>query len=208
MRSVKRRITAKKLFIREVLRLKVLETEEGKAKFISPLSGKSVSRVHLSGTIVDVFPRNAEESRNFLFLTIYDGTGTLRLKMWGSEREYAKGLNVGDSVDVVGKVKVYQEEVYVSPEVIRKIEDPNLELMRWAEILESKVEEMKGDLNQIMDKVYKIIKVEDRGKGVPFSLIRNRMFFIPLGLLEDAIKRMIDNGDIYETSDDVYKTVE
>ncbi|MCD6381293.1 MAG: hypothetical protein J7L50_03100 [Candidatus Odinarchaeota archaeon] len=207
MKGVRKRVTAKKLFIKEVVELRVLETEEGRVKFISPFSGKSVSRVHLSGTIINVFPMD-EESRNFLFLTIYDGTGTLRLKMWGSEKEMAKGLTVGDVVDVVGKVKLYQEEVYVSPEVIRKVEDPNLELMRWAEILESKVEEMRNDLNQVMNKVYKIIKVEDRGKGVSFSLIRNRMFFIPLGLLEDAIRRMIDNGDIYETSDGVYKTVE
>ncbi|MHA1596216.1 MAG: OB-fold nucleic acid binding domain-containing protein [Candidatus Asgardarchaeia archaeon] len=207
MRGVRKRVTAKKLFIKEVIGLRVLETEEGRMKFISPFSGKSVSRVHLSGTVINVFPRD-EESRNFLFLTIYDGTGTLRLKMWGNEREVAKGLSVGDVVDVVGKVKLYQEEVYVSPEVIRRVEDPNLELMRWAEILESKVEEMREDINQVMDKVYKIIKVEDRGKGVPFPLIRNRMFFIPLGLLEDAIGRMIDNGDIYESGDGVYKTVE
>ncbi len=47
-------------------------------------------------------------------------------------------FEVGDLVTVIGKVREYEGEVHLVPEVIREVEDPNWELLRELEILEKR----------------------------------------------------------------------
>jgi len=44
-------------------------------------------------------------------------------------------FKVGDLIDVIGRVREYEGEVYLLPEVIARIEDPNWELVREMEVL-------------------------------------------------------------------------
>lgn len=96
------------------------------------LSDKKVSRVNIVATIVDVFK---SEDGNYFSFTLDDGSGTIRIKAFNEDTNNLLNFNKGDRVIVVGRVREYQEELYISPEITKKATDPNIELIRKAELL-------------------------------------------------------------------------
>jgi RPA family protein len=90
-------------------------------RVISP-EGVELRRVLLVGNIVDQVTGN----NNYASITIDDGTETIRAKAWGAEADMLQSVS-GDMLTlVVGKVREYENEVYVVPEIVRPIEDSNL----------------------------------------------------------------------------------
>ncbi|MBT4577078.1 hypothetical protein HOM13_03275 [Candidatus Woesearchaeota archaeon] len=96
------------------------------------LKDSQVSRVNIVATIVDVFK---SEDGNYFSFTLDDGSGTIRIKAFNEDTNNLIDIEKGDSVLVVGRVREYQEELYLSPEITKKITDPNIELIRKAELL-------------------------------------------------------------------------
>jgi hypothetical protein len=90
-----------------------------------------VSEVRISGTLVDTY---LTEDENYTSLTVDDGTETIRIKGWRQDVEKLKHFVIGDIVDIVGKVREYNEEIYLSPEVIFKI-SPNKWILRELELM-------------------------------------------------------------------------
>jgi RPA family protein len=90
-----------------------------------------VSRVRLLGTIVSRF---MSEDQKYATLTLDDGTDTIALRAFREEVEIFREVKIGDDVDVIGKVKEYEGERYVSPEIVRRLEDPHWELVRRLEL--------------------------------------------------------------------------
>ena len=86
------------------------------------LDGKQVSRVNLLATVVSKF---VSDDGNYAAITIDDGTDTIRCKAFGPDVVKLKDLKVGSVVRVIGKVKEYNEEIHLSPEVACELDDPN-----------------------------------------------------------------------------------
>ncbi len=81
---------------------------------ISP-SGRRMSRVNLLGVVVANY---FAEDGNYGTVTIDDGTETIRLKAFKGEVKILKELQFGQVVSVIGKLRKYRDEVYISPEAI------------------------------------------------------------------------------------------
>ncbi|MBU7032413.1 MAG: hypothetical protein HXS53_07765 [Theionarchaea archaeon] len=90
-----------------------------------------VSEVRISGTLVDSYKT---EDENYIALTVDDGTETIRIKAWRQDTEKLKPFTIGDIVDIVGRVREYNEEIYLSPEIISKI-SPNKWILRELELM-------------------------------------------------------------------------
>ncbi|MBU7031092.1 MAG: OB-fold nucleic acid binding domain-containing protein [Theionarchaea archaeon] len=95
-----------------------------------------VSEVRISGTLVDSYKT---EDGNYIALTVDDGTETIRVKAWRQDTEKLKPFTIGDIVDIVGRVREYNEEIYLSPEIISKI-SPNKWILRELELMKSYVQ--------------------------------------------------------------------
>jgi RPA family protein len=89
-------------------------------RVISP-EGVELRRVLLIGTIV-----NQVTGNNFASITIDDGTETIRAKAWGAEANMLERVSGDMLALVVGKVREYESEVYVVPEIVREVDNPNL----------------------------------------------------------------------------------
>ena len=87
---------------------------------ISPL-GVELRRVMLVGHIVDQYAKQG----NFASITIDDGTETIRAKAWGAESASLETISCDIIALVIGKVREYQDEIYIVPEIIREIPDSN-----------------------------------------------------------------------------------
>ena len=100
---------------------------------ISPY-GVELRRVALVGLIVDHYSKEGYAS-----ITIDDGTETIRAKAWGGEASSLEKVQANILALIVGKVKEYQGEIYVSPEIVRELDDANYmsvhQLERYAAML-------------------------------------------------------------------------
>jgi RPA family protein len=90
-----------------------------------------VNRVRLMGTVVQKF---LAEDKRYGFFVIDDGTDTIRIRSFQDSFELIQNAEIGDIADVFGRIRKYEEEIYIIPEIVRKITDPNLWVLRKIEL--------------------------------------------------------------------------
>ncbi len=161
----KKRLTAVKTRIGPVISGKYIVQEGFEPNYVLSSDGMRLSRVRIMATVVDKF---IAQSGKLSSITVDDGSGTIRAKMFNSST-YFDGVSEGDIVDVIGRVREYGGELFLIPEVVRRIEDANWEILRELEIREMKkdveekrklVEEYKiqtsdlTELNKVMKEKY------------------------------------------------------
>ncbi|MEM1657720.1 MAG: OB-fold nucleic acid binding domain-containing protein [Candidatus Jordarchaeales archaeon] len=194
---------ARKLRISEVIGGSVENPEPGKF-VLTTKSGIKTGKVRVMGTVVDVF---RSEIGNYVSFTLDDGTGTIRVKVWRG-KDVASNINIGDIVDVAGLVRVYKGEVYLVPELIIKVEDPNWELVRELEILvfQSLLSETRPHQRKtaLLKGIIKIIDSLDTGNGVSKSTL-GKLLNVAEEELENALDLLLREGIIYETDNGYYK---
>ena len=94
---------------------------------VSPF-GVELRRVVLVGFVVNKFYREGDDSgkKRFESITLDDGTDTIGVKVWGEEdASVLEGVKESILALVIGKVRQYNDEVYLIPEVVRELTDPN-----------------------------------------------------------------------------------
>ncbi|HDI10633.1 MAG TPA: hypothetical protein ENF65_02670 [Euryarchaeota archaeon] len=204
-----RREIAFKLYLKEISNGKYDKEE----RVLTLSNGLKVRRVHVIGTVVSKYEG---KEKNYLALTIDDGSDTIRLKVWGEDIPKLASIEIGDTVDVIGRIREYGGELYISPEIVRKIEDPNFEILRELEMIKSyvsrrgKTEELEVEMvPEEIDKreqLLRLIEEKDYGEGVSMDTL-----FEELGLdeeeLSDLIIELLNEGEIYEPKPGVYRRV-
>jgi RPA family protein len=172
-------MTAKKVKISEIVNGRWEKKEGMVPSFVVTSSGEEVSRARIMGTVVSVF---VAEDGNFASLTIDDSTETIRAKTFKTTKP-VDSFEVGNMVDLIGKVREYNSEIYIIPEIVTKVDDPNLELLRKLEINkkpkgESKPEVRPGKANDVKTKEKKVEKEEKPKKDDRGELKREILKFI------------------------------
>ena len=125
------RLTAYKLYISDLYAGSYVRKE--RVAFLDTSIGP-VTRVRLLCTIVQRYDNVEKKYSSF---TLDDATDTIRLKAWREDIEALADYEVGDIVDVIGKIRQQEDgELFVIPENVIKVEDVNIELLRQLEILE------------------------------------------------------------------------
>ncbi len=94
---------------------------------ISPF-GVELRRVVLVGFVVNKFYREGDDTgkKRFESIVVDDGTDTIGVKVWGEEdASLLEGVKENILALVIGRVREYNDEVYVMPEIVRELTDPN-----------------------------------------------------------------------------------
>lgn len=102
--------------------------------FLTPWKDR-ITRARVMGTVVDSFAR---EDGSYATLRLDDGSGIIRVRAWGNDISRIDRFSVGDVLDVLGRVKEFEGEVYLTPEIVLPVEDPNWEVVRDLEILNAR----------------------------------------------------------------------
>ena len=124
------RMTAKKVRIADIASGEWVQQDGMEPSYVITKSGERVSRARIMATIVSKF---LSEDGNFGSVTIDDGTDTIRAKCF-KDMDPLDKAETGQLVDMTGKVREYNGEVYIIPEIIRQVKNPNLLLLRKLEI--------------------------------------------------------------------------
>lgn len=125
-----KRLTAKKACASEITKGRFFKKPGFESNYALTRLGRKLSRVRVMGLVVDRF---AENGGSYSAITIDDTSDTIRCKFFGGTKIF-DGIAEGDLVDVVGKVREYNGEIYIAPEIVTKITDPNFETLRMLEI--------------------------------------------------------------------------
>jgi len=124
-----KRMTAKKTSIGEIMNGKFVKKSGFESSYALTNLGRRLSRVRVLGIIVDKFISTDEK---YATVTLDDSTETIRCKAFINTKIF-DGFGSGDMVDIFGKLREYNGEIYIMPEIIAKIE-PNFETLRNLEL--------------------------------------------------------------------------
>jgi RPA family protein len=200
------RMTAKKVRVSDLMGGRWVKREGMEPSFVVTDSGEKVSRARIIGTVVGNF---MAEDGNFGSITLDDGTDTIRAKTFKTLKPLDT-LKTGDSVEMIGKVREYNGEIYVIPEVVNVLQDPNMELLRRLELIK-KYRELKGKPPEVSpDEAAGEAKEDDSGlrkeilsiiesesEGVEYSLILERVK-APETRIESVLNEVLAEGICYE----------
>ena len=172
------------------------------------LNGVNVSRVNVIANIV----YKSGDEQNYNSALIDDGTGKILLRTFENTNLFSKA-DIGNIVLVIGKVREYNNERYILPEIVRKLEKFEWMSLRKIELKDTIIEPVKEPANEVVEEaaktigeeVYIIIKKLDDGDG---AAIEDVMKESNNPDAEKIISRLLENGDVFEIKPGKLKVLE
>jgi len=164
------------------------------------LNGKKIVRVNVIGSVVDKYESNGE--KKFLFITIDDGSGQVKLKTFGDDVAKFSGVLQGQTVVVIGVLRFFNNEVYISPEIVKEF-DPKYLLVRKLELeKDGKVSGVSEPIKKensflIRDKVIELIKNSESEGGIDLEKI-GAYTNSSSELVGQEIQKLLEEGIIFE----------
>jgi len=163
------------------------------------LGNKKIVRINVIGNIVDKY--ESEGEKKYSFLTLDDGSGQIKLKSFGDDVEKLKNINQGQTVLIIGVLRNFNNETYISPEIIRE-QDPKYLLVRKMEIEKDKVQNSepleREQIIAIKDKILEEIKNSEDEGGIDTDKIIMDLREISPEIINQEIKKLLEEGIIFE----------
>lgn len=192
--EIRKRNIAYKMRIGDILK-GVPMMDEGKFLFLE-LGDKKVVRVNILANCVDKYVQEGE--KQFASLTVDDASGQLKLKVFGEDVEMFKEIMQGDTLQIIGNMREWNGELYLIPEVAKKV-DPRWLLVRKLEIQNAR-KDLPADANGNNDLkngiMAKIKEAESEG-GIDIDAIIMDTEASP-DAINGEIKKLLEEGLIYE----------
>ncbi len=191
-------------------------SEQFDAGYVS-IKGNKVSRVNLIGSVIDKFSGD-----NYVSVSLDDGSGVVMLKAWSEAVTLFLDVDIGDLVLIIGKVKNYNNSTYVTPEIIKKLDNPlwlkvrKLELTKlygettrieFQNITNNETSDEEGTMNIVEEKISNeevnsreivlgLVEALDSGEGAD---IENVVKSSKLGdEAKSVLEELIKEGEIFE----------
>jgi len=97
----------------------VQQSGEWEPNYVS-IGDKKISRVNIIANIITVYK---SEDGTYATVTIDDGSGNIQVKTWKEDTKIFEKVDVGDFILLIGRVREYNGEKYLVPEIIRKLDN-------------------------------------------------------------------------------------
>lgn len=201
MASIKREI-AMICMIDDLLQGSFVRTEGWNPSYFSTEMG-DVSRANIIGVVVNREPNGG--------VLLDDGSGRILLRSF-EENAFA-GVDTGDLVLVIGRPRIYNEQKYVLPEIIKKVDHKwgeyrrlQLELLRKRvkKAVAVSIKEAVPPVNYFQ-KILEFIKDLDSGSGADAEEVIKRSGAPDADAL---IRKLIEEGEIFELKPGKLKILE
>jgi len=189
---MKKRNVAYKLRVGDILKGKPM-TDNGKFLFLE-LGDKKISRVNIIANCVDKYVQTGE--KKYASITIDDASGQLRIKAFGDDVGTVERVMQGDTLQIVGNVREWNGELYLLPEILKKV-DPKWLLIRKLEIQKSKKDITPEQTKGLHAQLLQIIKDAETQGGVDVDEIIMNVEASPESI-NGEIKKLLEEGLIYE----------
>ena len=205
-----KRQVAHKIMIKDLLEGRYIKEEGWNPNYIKLKDGREISRANILGAVVDKLPVKNITQQSVL---IDDGSANINLRLF-EETKLFDNIKIGDLVIIIGKPREFNKQIYVVPEIIKKIDDNNWIKLRKLELNRKKTKKratikeesiIEEDIITDDNDVLSIIKTIDKGEGVDINDIitnsKNKD-------IEKIINNMIKIGELFEITPGKIKILE
>ncbi|MBU0953310.1 MAG: hypothetical protein KKA90_02735 [Nanoarchaeota archaeon] len=191
------RLPARKVRLADIVSGQWVQRQGMEPSVVVTPSGMELGRVRVLGTVVETFTK---EDQSFGSLTLDDGTETLRAKVFKDLSPISE-FAVGDVIDLVARVREFNGELYLNAEVGAKVTDPNIEILRAAE-LETRPPEVTlqpRPKEQVKDAVREaVLQLLEKNKdGLRFEDVFSSIHE-PEAAVEQVVNDLLAEGVCYE----------
>jgi len=165
------------------------------------LGSKKIVRVNIVGNIVEKY--ESEGEKKYIFLTLDDGSGQIKLKTFGDDSEKFKEISQGETVIVIGLLRFFNNEVYISPEIIKE-QNPKYLLVRKLEIEKEKSANsspvQKEQIFAVKDKILELIKTSENEGGIELDkiIMTPSLAGTTPDIINQEVKKLLEEGIIFE----------
>lgn len=194
-----KRNIAYKLRIGDILIGKPIINQE-RFQFLE-LGNKKIVRVNVIGNIVDKY--QSEGEKKYLFLTLDDGSGQIQIRVFGDDIEKFKEVQHGETVLIIGVIRYWNNNSYLSPEIIKE-KNPKYLLIRKLELEKSRSEFQenktigKEQIKALKDKVLDMIKNSEKDGGLETDKIITEIRDASPEIINQEIQKLLEEGIIFE----------
>jgi RecG-like helicase len=172
---------------------------EGEKFNFLELGDKRIVRVNIIGNIIERYDSTNE--RKYTFITIDDGSGQIKLKSFGDDVDRLIDLTQGQTVVIIGVLRYFNNEVYITPEIVR-LQDPKYLLVRKTELekISPPIQQAAppGQTNSIRDKILDKIKNSEDNGGIYVDEIIMAHRETSSDLINQEIQKLLEEGIIFE----------
>lgn len=163
------------------------------------LGDQKIVRVNVIGNIVEKYESLGETK--YLSFIVDDGSGQIRLKVFGDDTERFKNFYQGQTIVVIGILRHWNQELYISPDVMREM-NPKYLLIRKLETEKEKAVSEKSlgkeQIIAIKDRIFDMIKSAESEGGIETEkLILKLQEFSP-AIISKEIQKLLEEGIVFE----------
>ena len=133
------RNTAYKIWIASLINGNYIKGQEQFESGYIEFNSEKISRVNLVGGVID---KNSAEK--YVSVNLDDGSGIISLRAWNENMDLFLDVNIGDLILVIGKLKEYNNRIYVTPEIVRKLDNP-----LWLKVRKLELVRSYGDVKRV-----------------------------------------------------------
>jgi len=164
------------------------------------LGGKKISRVNVAGNIIDKYDSDGE--KKFTFMTLDDGSGQIKLKIFGDDAAKFSSIEQGQTVVTIGVIRNWNNETYIQPEIIID-KDAKYLLLRKLEVekernMNAKPVETKEGVVAVKDQILGDIKNSEDDGGIDTDQIIIKHREVSADLINAEIQKLLEEGIIFE----------
>lgn len=163
------------------------------------LGDKKIQRVNIIANVIDKF--ESESESKFATITLDDGSGQIRARLFGEDVTKFRDLIQGDTLVIIGVLRSFNQELYIMPEIIKKA-DPKYLLVRKLEIEKETPKpptpEQKQKIKAFRDEIIEMIKSAEQYEGIDKDEIINKLKNGKPETVSQEIQKLLEEGIIYE----------
>jgi DNA polymerase III alpha subunit len=163
------------------------------------LGDKKIVRVNLIANVIDKFESTGETK--FATLTVDDGSGQIRARVFSDDLHKFENIVQGDTLTVIGLVRSYNNELYVSPDLIRK-QEPKYLLIRKLELEKDAPKQPttqeKKEIKSHREDIIDLVKSSEDNEGIDKDEIIMKFKDAKPDVLSQEIQKLLEEGTIYE----------
>jgi DNA polymerase III alpha subunit len=175
---------------------------EGEKFSYLDIRDEKIIRTNIVGNIIEKFENeNTQSGKKYVFFKIDDGSGQISLKIFGDDINKFPNLNQGDTIIVIGLLRVFNNEIYISPEIIKKLDSEYL-LVRKLEIENQKLKEKdilgKEQIIAVKDKILGTIKNSEEDGGIEIEKLILILKDLSPEIINQEVQKFVEEGIIFE----------
>ena len=163
------------------------------------LGDKKIVRVNIIGNIIDKY--ESEGERKYIFFTLDDGSGQIKIKCFGDDVAKFKDINQGQTVLVIGVLRNFNNETYISLEIIKEQDTKYLLIRKLETETEREKNVPKMERNEIVavrDRILNKIKEAEKDGGIETDKVIMELRDISPSIIHQEIKKLLEEGIIFE----------